>query len=155
MSLADSIYEASNPERGPKSLLTQLVGKAMAKSIAGRPDQYSVYQLHLRGDEVWNGHERVEETQQNVYLLTEWEEKIPQPILIIFWSRLKEKLPVLDTNYIQISDNLLWDKTNGEIINIKEEYEDQTPTPKLETDQEASEDSGSGLSGEDEMEERA
>lgn len=125
MSLADSIYEASDEQNQPKSLVDILVERAVEKSVANRPDPYSVYQLHMRGEEIWYGHERVKEIEQNAYILTDYEVRIPQPVVYLFWDRLKSGLPILDTNYIQISDNLLWDKTNGEIINLKEENDEE------------------------------
>lgn len=130
MSLADSIYEASDERTQPKSLIDILVDKAVENSVSNRPDQYSVYQLHMRGKEVWNGHEQIEETERNVHILTGYEEKLSHHIIYLFWPRLKDKLPVLNLGYIQISNNLLWDKTNGEIINIKEEYESQVSEEK-------------------------
>lgn len=136
MSLVDTIYDANNRSSTEQSLVDKLVEKAVDKSERNRPDKYSVYQLHIRGKEIWYGHQYLEESPQNVYLITEWEEKIPQPILFLFWSKLKEKLPILDSSYIQISDNLLWDKTNGEIINIKEEYESTPTTQKPESSKE-------------------
>lgn len=121
MSLVDSIYEAGKESEETKSLIETLVDKAVENSVENCPSQYSIYQLYRRGKEIWYGHEQVEETQQNVYVLTGYEERIPQPLLFLFWPRLKERLPVLNTNYMRISNNLIWDKINGEIINLKEE----------------------------------
>lgn len=152
MSLADTIYEASNGQQGEPTLLNTLVGLAMAKSIANRPDQFSIHQLHLRGDEIWHGYERVAETDKNVYVLTGYEQRIPQPLLYIFWSKLRTKLPSLNLDYIQISDNLLWDKKNGEIINLKEVYESQRTAQQSKESEEDGPESGAGLSDQDEME---
>lgn len=148
MSLVDSIYEASESQEEQRSLVDTLVEKAVENSVAKRPNEFSVHQLHLRGDEIWYGYKLVEETQQNVYVLTEWEDRIPQPTLYIFWSRLKTKLPVLNLNYIQISDNLLWDKESGGIINLKEEDENQISTSKYQDGEEGVETPSEGVQAE-------
>lgn len=124
MSLADSIYEANESQQETShSLSDQLVEKAVEKSIRDRPDQFSVYQLHLRSGMIYLGHEKIKEIIENVYRLTEYEDRIPVPILILFWQKLKRVLPTLDTSIIQISDDLFWDKDNGKVINKEEVYE--------------------------------
>lgn len=119
MSLVDDIYEAGYLST-KTSLLDILVDKAMENSLRDRPDEFSPCQLHLRGNEIYRGHEVVEETPANVYRLTEYDEYIPPHTAILFWQKLKPKLPRLDTSIIQISNNLFWDKEKGEILDYEQ-----------------------------------
>lgn len=119
MSLADSIYEA-NAEVVEPSLLEELVDMAVGNSVRDRPDELSIHQLHLRGDQIYRGQEALEETTTNVYRLTEYDNRIPPHTAILFWQKLKPRLPVLDKRVIQISTNLFWDKEKGEIVNYEE-----------------------------------
>lgn len=119
MSLADSIYEA-NSKSFQTSFLDELVEMALAVSVRDRTDETTIYQLHLEDNQIYYGHDKIDENRANVYRLTEYEEKISEPQLLLFWKRLRDKLPVLDRSVIQISKNIFWDKNNGEII-IKED----------------------------------
>ncbi len=123
MGIADSIYQSSIEQKSDRPLLDKLVKKAVENSVKRRRDEFDMSQLHLRGDEIFQGHKVVEETSRNVYLLSGYSDKIPEPVLILFWPRLKERLPRLNLDYIQISDNLFWDKENGKVINKEEIYE--------------------------------
>lgn len=127
MSLADSIYEANN--NLPKtSFSDELVSMAINNSIRNRDDEFSIYQLYRKGREIWHGHEEVKQTIANIYRLTGYEERIPVPIAINFWVKLLPRLPELRLDIIQISNNLFWDKNNGEIITKEEIYESQIST---------------------------
>ena len=145
MSLADAIYE-SNYGGGIEHPLDELglaiwdnieyyVARAIAVSHRDRPDEFSIYQLHMEGEQIFNGHKEVKESYENINVLTETTKRFNVGEKAMFWKILKQCLPVLDKNYIQISDNLLWDKTNGEVINIKEEYERQR-TQKYQSSEE-------------------
>lgn len=125
MSLADDIYEASaeGPSTDP---VDGLVEMAIKKSAQDRYDEFTLYQLYLRDGEIYYGHEKIEETRNNVYLLTGYIEKIPEPQLLLFWPRLKKHLPKLDLSIIQISDNLFFDRNTGSVINKEELYERYT-----------------------------
>lgn len=137
MSLVDDIYEASGSTVGT-SLLETLVDRAVENSLRDRPDEFSPYQLHLRGEDIYRGHEAIEETSANVYRLTEYDDYIRPHTAILFWQRLKPRLPRLDTSIIQISNQLFWDKERGEILDyeqISDRYKDlqsesDTTTPK-------------------------
>lgn len=125
MSLADDIYEASG--RGSSTdPVDELVEMAINKSAQDRHDEFTFYQLHIRDGEIYHGHEKVEESRNNVYLLTGYMEKIPEPQLLLFWPRLKKHLPKLDLSIIQISDNLFFDRNIGSIIKKEELYERYT-----------------------------
>lgn len=122
MSLADSIYEA-NDSVLKFSFSDELVDMAVEKSVRNRIDAFTIYQLYRKGDEIWYGHDKVKQTKENVYRLTGYEERIPVPVLINFWVKLVQRLPELCLDVIQISDDLFWDKTNGEIIDKEVIYE--------------------------------
>ena len=122
MSLADSIYDASN-QSTKASLLEKLVEMAINNSQANRRDEFTMYQLYLNNGNIYYGHDIIKETKANVYRLTKYEEKIPEPQLLLFWDELKTRLPVLDTSVYQISDNLFWSKSDGEVLNKEEIYE--------------------------------
>lgn len=130
MSLIDDIYENScglgeHPEDelglAMWDNIQYYVARAIAVSKRDRRDRFSIYQLYTDGGKIYNGHEEVEENYENINVLTETTRKFSTGEKAMFWKVLKECLPVLNQNFIQISDNLLWNKTNGEVINIKEE----------------------------------
>lgn len=138
MSLVDDIYNASSKST-KTSLLNILVDKAVENSMSVRPDEFSVYQLHLRGDEIYRGHDVIEETSANVYRLTEYDEYIPPHTTVLFWQKLKLRIPHLDTSIIQLSNNLFWDKEKGEILNY-EQISDRYKNLQSKNDEIASED---------------
>lgn len=134
MSLADDIYE-SNHGGGLEHPLDELglaiwdnieyyVARAIAISQRDRPDVFSIYQLYTDGDKIYKGHEEIKEDYANINLLTETTKKFNIGEKTIFWKTLKECLPVLNRNFLQISDNLLFDVNSGDVINIKDIYED-------------------------------
>lgn len=135
MSLADAIYE-SNQGGGAEHPLDELglaiwdniqyyVARAIAISHRDRPDETSMYQLYVDGDKIFNGHKEVVENVENINSLTETVRRFNTGEKVMFWKILKQHLPKLDRNFIQISDNLVWNKNNGEVIEIKEVYERQ------------------------------
>lgn len=127
MSLADKIYEANEtPELDERDLgyddefglrvwqtTDYIVARALAIAVRDRQGRYSIHQLHLRGDTIYNGNQIVEETTENIYRLSEYDRFIPRGQRTVFWRKLKQHLPVLDPNVIQISDDLFWDKDEG------------------------------------------
>lgn len=134
MSLADEIYESNNASAGrPVDELglaiwdnvDYYVARAIAVSRRDRPDQFSIYQLYTNDGRIFNGHEEVEENYENINTLTESTKKFNVGEKAMFWKILKQCLPVLNLNFIQISDNLVWNKSTGEVINIKEEKENE------------------------------
>lgn len=114
MSIADQIYEANGV--GQVEPLDELVKKALEASVEQRHDDNTVYQLHLRGDGVYYGNSLVPETDRMVYMLTGVTERIPPPLLVLFWAALKKRLPVLDRSVFQVSDHLFWDREKGELV---------------------------------------
>lgn len=137
MDLADSIYEASGSE--PKDSadmgyddelglrvwdnIDYVVARAIAIGIRDRKDPYTIHQPHVREDKVFIGNERIEENLHNLYRLTEIDRRISQTQQIIFWRKLKTFLPKLEPRVIQVSDNLFWDKEDGNVKNKEEIYE--------------------------------
>lgn len=139
MDLADSIYEANQePESNPLDLgyndelglrvwdkIDYVVARAIAIGIRDRNGTYTIYQPHLRGNKVYIGNEEIEETLKNIYRLSEYDKVIRPGQQIVFWKKLKKCLPKLDSSVIQISDDLFWDKDDGEVKsekNICEKY---------------------------------
>lgn len=141
MDLADSIYEANQePERNPLDLgykdelglpvwdrIDYVVARALVIALRDRKSEYTIYQPHLRGDRVYIGNEEIDETLANLYRLSEYSKPIKAGQQVIFWKKLKKCLPVLDTRIIQVSDNLFWDKDNGEVKKAKQIHEKYSP----------------------------
>lgn len=133
MDLADSIYEANQvPELDPLDLgyddelglrvwdkIDYVVARAIAIGIRDRKDRYTIHQPHVRGDKVYIGNEEIEETVDNIYRLSEYDKPIRPGQKTIFWKKLKKCLPRLDPSVIQVSDNLFWDKDDGEVKDEK------------------------------------
>lgn len=142
MSLVDSIYE-SNHDDGLEHPLDELglaiwdnleyyVARAIAVSHRDRPSEFSIYQLHMEGEQIFNGHKEVKETHENINVLTETTRKFNVGEKAMFWKILKQCLPVLDRSIIQISDNLIWNKNTGEVINLRSGYEEQSGSAESE-----------------------
>lgn len=137
MDLADSIYEANQePELNPLDLgyddelglrvwdkIDYVVARAIAIAIRDRKDANTIHQPHMRGDTVYVGNEIVEETMANLYKLSEYGKTIRPGQQVIFWKKLKQHLPRLDPSVIQVSNNLFWDKEEGEVKCKEKIYE--------------------------------
>lgn len=120
MSLADSIYESNGSSTRVDPLVESLISLALEKSASQASSAWSMDNLHRRGEEIWQGQTRIERTTANIYKLTEYTEKILEPIAVVFWEALKRELPVLDMEIFQISKHLFWDRENGEILTDKQ-----------------------------------
>lgn len=133
MSLADTIFEASGGESQATDELgltiwnnvDYLIARTLAIGERDRPDQYSVYQPHVRGTRIWVGHQQIPENTDWFYRLTEYDGRIPQGRQVLYWKRVKNYLPKLDPTIYQISENLFWSKKEGKII-TKEDLNGQT-----------------------------
>lgn len=155
MSLADQIYEHNEDisyEHPEDELglaiwdnIDYYVARAIAVSQRDRPNQFSIYQLYTDGEKIYNGHNEVEENYENINILSETIKRFTVGEKAMFWKILKQCLPKLDRDYIQISDNLVWSRLTGEVIKIKEENESQTTTQEHEKHEEGGEETLSEL----------
>lgn len=120
-SLADSIYNANaDTVVIVDPLINMLVERAISINKLEGKSSWSIFQLHLRKTGIWLGNRLVDETKNNLYWLTEYSDKVPEPLAIGFWKELKRRLPMLDRNIFQISAHLFWDRENGEILTDKQ-----------------------------------
>lgn len=128
MSLVDDIYEGGSERDHPLDELglaiwdniEYYVARAIAISQRDRPGEFSIYQLHTDGEKILNGRKEVEENYENINELTETTKKFTVGEKALFWKILKQCLPLLNLDFIQISDNLVWNREKGLIINLKE-----------------------------------
>lgn len=129
MNLAESIYQANEEEQkrpvdefglGIWDNVDYYVARALAVSYRSAPDIHSIYLIHKRGDGLYQGHQKIEETKQNITRLAQKDHKFTAWEQMYFWQTLKKNVPKLNLRYLQISDNLVWDKERGEVIPIKE-----------------------------------
>lgn len=130
MSLADEIYEGNQGPRPEGDMgyddelglrvwdnIEYQVARALAIQIRDRISPFTIHQLHMRGDIVYYGNNPVAENTQNLYYYTESPKRFSHSEQVLFWKRLKPHLPRLDTDIIQISEHLFWNKKEGEVIN--------------------------------------
>lgn len=85
-----------------------------SKSPEYDPDTTS--RLHLRQDVIYRHNMEIEEDERNFYRLTGVGYKVEKRAQILYWMELRKRLPKLNPNIYKISDELWWDKKNGELI---------------------------------------
>lgn len=130
MGLAEEIFAGNQSPRAKEDLgyddelglrvwdnIDYHVARALAIQIRDRKSPYTIHQLHMRGNVIYNGNTLVAENDKNLYYYTESPKKFQPHEKVLFWKKLKPHLPKLDPNIIQISDNLFWNKEKGEIEN--------------------------------------
>lgn len=82
-----------------------------------------IHQLHLRGDTLYLGHTPLKETEATLYDLTHLRHPVKKWELSTFYRILRQYVPKLNRNFLQIADNLYWDIQNAELINQKQALE--------------------------------
>lgn len=81
-----------------------------------RYDEMSTSRLHLRHGTIYEGNRTVTEDQYNFHRLTGVNYTVNRRTQILYWMELKKKLPHLNPNVYKISNELWWDKNNGELL---------------------------------------
>lgn len=89
-----------------------------------RPDweEDTVHRLHLRHGEIHRGCNLITEESQSFYILTGFTTHKVKALQYSFWEKLKEVLPVLDTNVIKVGEGVYWDKRSGKLCSCS--YQD-------------------------------
>ena len=136
MSLADQIVER-NTNSSPNTEVDEfgipipkpetpeyLVARAlMWDNRDWHQDNPWVTGLHLRGDVIYKYHTPIKETKKQILALTHLKRNLKDWEEVEFWRVLKEHLPKLYRNILQISDDLYWDIDKAELINRQQAEE--------------------------------
>ena len=93
------------------------IARAVASSRKRRESPYTINQLYLRDGKVYYGRNVVKEDKASAEIYANTKHKFTPAETFQFWEGIKEHLPVLDPDIIQISDNLFWDRIKGEVLN--------------------------------------
>ena len=135
MSLADQIAERN---AAPSSAATDefgipvpmpetpeyLVARALAinERTLEQTQAPRIHGLHLRGGDVWLGHNPLKQQRDTIYQLTHLRRSLKDWEAQAFWRVLKQYLPHLDRRYLEVADGLLWDTERAILVsNSKEE----------------------------------
>lgn len=90
------------------------VARALRIHNYGKDTEIS--QLHLRSTTLYLGHTPLKETEDTLYSLTHLRHPVKKWELVTFYRVLKQYVPKLNRNFLQIADNLYWDMQRGELI---------------------------------------
>lgn len=93
------------------------IARAVASSRKRRESPYTLRQLYLRDGKVYYGRNEVKEDKNSAEIYANTKHKFTPAETFRFWEGIKQHLPVLDPDIIQISDNLFWDRIKGEVLN--------------------------------------
>lgn len=97
-----------------------LVARALLLHYNPKRSPYTVYQLHLRGGSIYFGHERIRETQDAIYDLTQIKRTLKGWEISLFWSTLRRYLPRLSKRIIEICPGLYWDTYTTSLLSQEE-----------------------------------
>lgn len=136
MSLADQIVER-NTGQSPNTEVDEcgftvphpetpeyLVARAlMFDSRDYREHNPWITGLHLRGDVIYKYHTPVKETKRKILELTRLKRNLKDWEEVEFWRILKEHLPKLYRNILEIAADLYWDIDKAELINRQQAEE--------------------------------
>lgn len=126
MSLADQI--ADKQDQSPETQTVDELGipvptpetpeywVARALRIHNYGKDTEISQLHLRGNALYLGHTPLKETENTLYDLTHLRHPVKKWELAAFYRVLRQYVPKLNRNFLQIADNLYWDMQKGELI---------------------------------------
>lgn len=135
--LADKIINASRKEAEPEQERPKFFGITMPEvDEYGLPTVDSVDyfvarmiyidqqsedgHLHIREDgHIWKGDHWVSENVENLYRLCEWMSPIKLWQKEAIWRRLRDVLPRLSKDKYVVTDNLLWDRENAKLEQVK------------------------------------
>lgn len=129
MGLADELYEANQPtsqiEKDELGVpvadnADYLVARAMVLNHGRREDEFTVYQLHLRGKDPYFGHEPIKENYENLVRFTEFTGRVSPANKVMFWEILKRHLPKLNRSIIQVGKGVFWDIEKAKLITKEE-----------------------------------
>lgn len=88
----------------------------LLEKLGPRYDEMSTSRLHMRHGIIYKGNQKIEENPSNFYRLTGVNYSVGSRVKVLYWMELKKRLPHLNPNVYKISDELWWDKINGEIL---------------------------------------
>lgn len=136
MSLADQIVER-NTNSSPNLQVDEfgipiptpetpeyLVARALAidhRSL--EPTEPRIHGLHLRGTALFRGHTPLKESRRTLLELTRLKRNIRDWEEVEFWRLLKQSLPTLYRNILEVAPDLYWDIDKAELINKEEANE--------------------------------
>lgn len=133
-SFAKSIYEANNRrgfEEGRDELGIPITddGEYLAKrawllNVMSGAEYGTIDRIHRRSDGLYVGEEKIEETLDNAYKLSQYKGTIKKGVAAQFWAELKKMCPKLNTKYLQIDDYSLWRIDTGELVRIPQDPEE-------------------------------
>ena len=93
------------------------IARAVASSRKRRKSPYTIHQLYVRDGKIYYGRNEVKEDRTSAQIYANTKHRFNPAETFQFWEGIKEHLPVLDPDIIQISDNLFWDRIKGEVLN--------------------------------------
>lgn len=127
MSLADQIAKKNEQHYTPNSDVDELglpipnpetpeywVARALLLHQPSNP--HDIYQLHLRGNDLYLGHTPLKETENTLYDLAHLRRPVKKWETAAFYRALKAYVPKLSRDYLQIADNLFWDVANARLV---------------------------------------
>lgn len=134
MSLADQIADKNQQSQSPNQDIDEFgipiptpetpeywVARALRIHNYGRDTE--VYQIHLRGDCLYLGHKPLKETEDTLYDLTHLRHSVKKWERAAFYQILRQYVPKLNRNFLQIAEDCYWDIKRAEIINRAEALE--------------------------------
>lgn len=75
-----------------------------------------IYQIHLRGDDLFMGHDQLREDERTLYELTGLRHKVKMFEIVAFYEVLRKKIPKLSRRCLQVADDLYWDIERGRLV---------------------------------------
>lgn len=93
------------------------IARAVASSRKRRESPYTINQLYVRDGKIYYGRNEVKEDRTSAQIYANTKHRFDPAETFQFWEGIKQHLPVLDPDIIQISDNLFWDRIKGEVLN--------------------------------------
>lgn len=85
--------------------------------LRNRPkDPTEIYQIHLRGNDLYLGHRYLNDTEKTFYELTGARRSVKKWELYAFFDILRQKVPVLSRRYLKVTENLLWDIEQARLV---------------------------------------
>lgn len=96
------------------------VARAIRFNNLGRETEPAIHLFHTREGVLYDGHQEVKETTENVYRYARLKHSIAQWEAVEFWRQIREHVPKLNRRFLDISYGLYWDLEEAELIPYKE-----------------------------------
>lgn len=106
-----------------------LVARALIINQHGLEEDQSIgiSSLHLRQDQIFQGHSPIKEDKTSIYRLTQLKRPLKEWEVVEFWRLLRQYLPRLNRKILRVAQNLYWDTDKAELIDYATAKRRSTP----------------------------